>query len=314
MPRRAGERGALDAGALRQPAARVAGRSPTPRRAPRSSRPGALADPGDTAGRAAAARHRAEIARAPPRLGELDGRWWSAGSTRYDLPDPGRRAGGALASAGFLVSLEMHALAPSPSSPTWCSRSRRTPQKSGSLPELGGPAAAVRAGAGRQRRAARLPGARHPGVEMDVDLFTQTPAAAAAEMARLGRHVGVAPRRPAGRARPSRVRPEFFGQAVLATWRQLHRRVVAGRRRAAPGGHGPAGARCGCQPAPRRSAWACADGRPGTVRTERGAITLPVAVADMPDGVVWLPGELRRHRQVRAGSGVGHGDLVGVTA
>ncbi|BCB86388.1 NADH-quinone oxidoreductase subunit G [Phytohabitans suffuscus] len=32
-----------------------------------------------------------------------------------------------------------------------------------------------------------------------------------------------------------------------------------------------------------------ADGDPVTVGTDRGAITLPVAITDMPDGVVWLP-------------------------
>jgi NADH-quinone oxidoreductase subunit G len=48
------------------------------------------------------------------------------------------------------------------------------------------------------------------------------------------------------------------------------------------------------------------------VRTERGAITLPVALADLPDGVVWLPGNSGESR-VRAVLGVGHGDLVGVT-
>ncbi len=32
-----------------------------------------------------------------------------------------------------------------------------------------------------------------------------------------------------------------------------------------------------------------ADGDPVTVGTERGAVTLPAAVTEMPDGVVWLP-------------------------
>ena len=56
-------------------------------------------------------------------------------------------------------------------------------------------------------------------VEMDVDIFTQTPAAAAGELARLGAvaRVGAAA---AGRRRPQPMRPGY-GQAVLATWRQL---------------------------------------------------------------------------------------------
>jgi NADH-quinone oxidoreductase subunit G len=47
------------------------------------------------------------------------------------------------------------------------------------------------------------------------------------------------------------------------------------------------------------------------VRTERGSITLPVVIADLPDGVVWLPANSPGSR-VRATLGAGHGDLVGV--
>jgi len=32
-----------------------------------------------------------------------------------------------------------------------------------------------------------------------------------------------------------------------------------------------------------------ADGEPVTVSTSRGSITLPLALTDMPDQVVWLP-------------------------
>ena len=54
------------------------------------------------------------------------------------------------------------------------------------------------------------------------------------------------------------------------------------------------------------------EGEPATVRTEQGAITLPLALADLPDGVVWLPGNSPGSR-VRTELGVGHGELVGVT-
>ena len=54
-------------------------------------------------------------------------------------------------------------------------------------------------------------------------------------------------------------------------------------------------------------------GRPATVRTERGAVTLPVVFADLPDGVVWLPMN-SPGSHVRGTLGAGHGDLVGVTA
>jgi NADH-quinone oxidoreductase subunit G len=52
-----------------------------------------------------------------------------------------------------------------------------------------------------------------------------------------------------------------------------------------------------------------ADGGKVTVATERGAITVPVEVADMPDRVVWLPTN-SAGCAVRAGLGAGHGSLV----
>ncbi len=54
------------------------------------------------------------------------------------------------------------------------------------------------------------------------------------------------------------------------------------------------------------------EGEPATVRSEQGAITLPVALADLPDGVIWLPGNSPGSR-IRSELGVGHGDLVGVS-
>jgi len=53
------------------------------------------------------------------------------------------------------------------------------------------------------------------------------------------------------------------------------------------------------------------DGGKVTVATERGAITVPVEVTDMPDGVVWLPTN-SAGCAVRAGLGAGHGSLVTV--
>jgi NADH-quinone oxidoreductase subunit G len=146
-------------------------------------------------------------------------------------------------------------------------------------------------------------------VEMDVDLFTQTPAAAAGELARLGPRSAASPAGPTVAA--GRPRAPGFGQAVLATWRQLvdngslsiDEPHLAGTARPALARVNPAtAARLGL-----------VEGEPATVRTERGAITLPVAFADLPDGVVWLPGNSGGSR-VRAVLGAGHGSLVGVTA
>jgi NADH-quinone oxidoreductase subunit G len=146
-------------------------------------------------------------------------------------------------------------------------------------------------------------------VEMDVDLFTQTPAAAAGELARLGLRTGAAPAPPTVPAAQP-LRPGF-GQAVLATWRQLvDDSSMAVDEPALAGTARPAFARLNAATAERLG---LTEGDPATVRTDRGAITLPVALADLPDGVVWLPANSDGCR-VHSVLGVGHGDLVGVTA
>jgi NADH-quinone oxidoreductase subunit G len=48
-----------------------------------------------------------------------------------------------------------------------------------------------------------------------------------------------------------------------------------------------------------------------TVATDRGAITVPVEIADMPDRVVWLPAN-SAGCAVRARLAAGHGSLVTV--
>jgi NADH-quinone oxidoreductase subunit G len=42
-------------------------------------------------------------------------------------------------------------------------------------------------------------------------------------------------------------------------------------------------------------------------------VTLPVALAELPDGVVWLPGNSTGSR-LRSTLGAGHGDVVAVSA
>jgi NADH-quinone oxidoreductase subunit G len=48
-----------------------------------------------------------------------------------------------------------------------------------------------------------------------------------------------------------------------------------------------------------------------TVGTERGALTVPVEIADMPDRVIWLPAN-SAGCAVRLELGAGHGSLVTV--
>ena len=56
-----------------------------------------------------------------------------------------------------------------------------------------------------------------------------------------------------------------------------------------------------------------ADGDPVTIATERGAVTLPTAVTEMPDGVVWLPTN-SPSSTVRRTLGVTSGGVVSVVA
>jgi NADH-quinone oxidoreductase subunit G len=301
VPRRAGERGALDAGAVPtllpggRPVADAAARAEV--EAAWGLAEGSLpTTPGrDTDGILAAAA-RGELAALV--VGGVD---------PYDLADPDAALAG-LREVGFVVSLEMHESAVTeladvvlPVAPD--------AQRSGSYLNW----------EGRRREfgpaldaSGVLPDCRvldTLAVELDFDLFTQTPAAAAGELSRLGRWAGVAPATPSVPAGEPR-RPGF-GQAVLASWRQLiDGSTLAMEEPALAGTARPAYVRLNAATAERLGV---AEGRPATVRTDRGVITLPVALADLPDGVVWLPGNSGDSR-VRTVLGAGHGDLVGVTA
>jgi NADH-quinone oxidoreductase subunit G len=301
VPRRAGERGALEAGALPtllpggRPVADDAARAEVERAW--GLPPGTLPDdPG---------RDTTEMLTAAA-IGEL-GALVVGGLDPYDLPDPAGALVG-LGEVGFLVSLEMHASAVT------------------ELADVVLPVApdAQRAGSyldweGRRREfgpaldaSGVLPDCRvldTLAVEMDADLFTQTPAAAAGELARLGRYTGAASSAPA--VAPAEPLRPAFGQAVLATWRQLlDGSTLAMDEPALAGTARPAHVRCNVATAERLGLVA---GAPAAVRTERGTITLPLVIADLPDGVVWLPAN-SPGSQVRAILGAGHGDLVGVTA
>ncbi|QRP45474.1 NADH-quinone oxidoreductase subunit G [Amycolatopsis sp. FDAARGOS 1241] len=292
IPRRAGERGALATGC-----------APT-------LLPGGRSVSDDTARAEVAKRWGAELPAQPGRDttgilraasgGELDG-LVVGGVDPNDLPDPdlARRA---LDNAGFIVSLELRA-------------SEVTERADVVLPVA---PSVEKAGSylnweGRRREfdiTLEGTGALTDGrvldtlaVEMDVDLFTQTPAAAAGDFAKLGQgtaswgHVVTG-----AQAAPV----PGTGEAVLATWRQLidngslqdGEPHLKGTQR---------------KPVARLSA-KTAEGLGATVRveTERGSITLPVEVADLPDGVVWLPGN-SDGSAVRAALAAGHGALVQIS-
>ncbi|RLK24114.1 NADH dehydrogenase subunit G [Micromonospora sp. M71_S20] len=121
--------------------------------------------------------------------------------------------------------------------------------------------------------------------QLDVQLGT-------GDVLSVRRELGALPRtrtdRPAAPSvEPATVREPGAGEAVLATWHQLidlgsltdGDEHLAGTAR-------PPVVRLGKGTA---EALGVADGDPVTVGTDRGALTLPAAITEMPDGVVWLP-------------------------
>ena len=121
--------------------------------------------------------------------------------------------------------------------------------------------------------------------ELGIDLGFRTAAEAREEMVGLGTWEGPRPSAPATDAR-SAVSLEP-GEAVLAGWRML---LDAGRLQDGEphlaGTARPTVARLSSSTAAGIGA---VDGQPVTVATGRGSVTVPLEVTAMPDGVVWLP-------------------------
>jgi NADH-quinone oxidoreductase subunit G len=223
-----------------------------------------------------------------------------------DLADP-ELAQRALAAAGFVVSLELRASAVTARADVVLPVAPAA-NKSGSFVNW----------EGRRREfgvtlaeAGLLPDCRvldTLAVEMDVDLFTQTPAAAAADLAKLA---PVARKASAPTVSTTGVNAAGNGTVRLASWRQLldlgslqdDEPHLAGTAR-------PVVARLSAGTA---ASAGLADVDVVTVSTDRGSVTLPVALADLPDGVVWLPGN-SPGSALRSTLGAGHGDLVSLTA
>jgi len=298
VPRRAGERGAVEAGAL--PTLLPGGRSVA-----------------DAAGRADVAAiwgvDHADVPATPGRdttgiltavrEGALAG-LLVGGVDPADLPDPAL-AEAALASASFVVSLEMF-----PSAVTeWADvvlPVAAAPEKAGTYLDWEGRPRSFDAtlhGTGQLPDGRVLQGLAD---EMDVDLRLPTPESARAELAALGTSrvpregVGLDVQPPAA---PSLVADE----AVLASWRQL---LDAGTlQRDEPELAGTARvpvARIGVDTAARLG---LTDGGGLTVSGAIGSVTLPVRITPMPDQVVWLP--MRSPgSEIRSELGTGPGGVV----
>lgn len=139
--------------------------------------------------------------------------------------------------------------------------------------------------------------------ELDVNLGLVTAAQAAAELDRLG----ATEHRPSPvSAVPAALPPKpQAGSAILASWRRL---VDSGtlqvEEKPLQGTARPSIVRLSAATAAEIGA---ADGEIVTVSTPRGAVSLPLQVTEMPDRVVWVPmnspgSHLRRELQVGVGS------------
>jgi len=306
IPRRAGERGAVEAGAL--PIVLPGGRSVTDQAAradvARAWGVASLpADPGrDTAQILAAAA-----------AGEI-GAMVIAGLDPFDLPDP-EAALEALEVTPFLVSLELRASAVTDRADVVLPVAV-VAEKAGTFVNWEGRPGSFGA-------ALAVPAARSDlevlgaiADAMDVHLGLPDIAAARRELdalvpaltgepAQAGAAGEAIPRASTATGRPY----PGAGQAVLATWHNL---LDAGRMQdGEPNLAGTARAAVALMSAATAAEAGAGDGGKVTVATERGTITVPAEVADMPDRVVWLPTN-SAGCAVRSVLGAGHGSVVTV--
>jgi NADH-quinone oxidoreductase subunit G len=323
VPRRAGEVGAIEAGALPtllprgRAVADAAARAEVARAWGVASLP---ADPGrDTAHILAGAA-----------AGELDA-MVIAGVDPGDLPDPAA-ALEALDATPFLVSLELRASAVTDRADVVLPVAAVS-EKAGTFVNWEGRPGSFGA-------ALSVPSVRSDlhvlgalADEMDVHLGLPDAAAARRELATLSRGAasGSAEPLPSPTHLPVPPSPAAFiarepahasgitvsslgstvttipGHALLATWHSL---LDAGRMQdGEPNLAGTARQAVARMSAATAAEAGVADGGKVTVATERGAITVPVHVTDMPDRVVWLPTN-SAGCAVRAELGAGHASPV----
>ncbi len=142
-----------------------------------------------------------------------------------------------------------------------------------------------------------LPDVESARRELNALTAAPTPVTAPGDTAPVGLISRLAPERPGP------------GRALLATWHNL---LDAGRLQdGEPNLAGTAPAAVARMSAATAAEAGTADGAKVTVATSRGAITLPVELTDMPDRVVWLPAN-SAGSAVRRQLAAGHGSLVSI--
>jgi NADH-quinone oxidoreductase subunit G len=297
IPRRAGERGAIEAGAL--PGLLPVGRPVTD--------PSARAEVARAWG-VAAASIPAEPGRGTAQIlaagadGELDA-LVVAGVDPADLPGTAA-ALDALEATSFVVSLELRASAVTDRADVVLPVAA-VAEKEGTFVNWEGRGGSFPAALGVPGIRSDLHALGAIANEMDVHLGLPDAAAARRELAALGTWRGQ--RAPAPRSAAElggEPGPVAAGEAILATWSEL---LDAGRMQDGE----PYLAGTARPPVARMSAATAAeagtgDGGKVTVATATGAVTVGVAVADMPDRVVWLPANTAgcaARRELNAGHG-----------
>lgn len=298
VPRRAGDRGALEAGCLPD---LLPGGRPV---ADPQARADLSAAWGVTSVPARVGRDTAAIVEAAAR-GAL--RSLVVGGVEVDdLPDPAL-ARKALAAAEFVVSLEVRASEVTraadvvlPVAPpvekagtfvTWEGRLRPFEQ----VLEVPGSLTDVRVLAGIAE-------------ELGTPLGFRGTAGARRSMGDLGPWGGE-PVAAADLAAPE-AEPARGGAVVLSTWRQL---VDDGRLQDGQDRYRATARRAVLKAsAATFAAAAVTPGEVATIATDRGSVAFPTEVADLPDGVVWAPGNNGVH--LRGALGADHGSVVRLTA
>jgi NADH-quinone oxidoreductase subunit G len=298
IPRRAGERGAVEAGALPNllPGGRRIGDSAATAEVARLWGVGSLpADPGYSTSEILAAARRGDIE------GLLIG-----GVDPADLPDPAS-ALASIEAARFVVSLEIRVSAVTDRADVVFPVAA-VAEKQGTFVNWEGRPGSFTA-------ALEVPAVRTDlevlaaiADEMDVHLGLPDIGAARRELTTLTQAAAPATTTawPAGRTALQHPGP---GSALLATWHNL---LDAGRMQdGEPNLAGTARAAVARMSAATAAEAGTADGGKVTVATGRGAITVPVEIAEMPDRVVWLPTN-SAGSHVRAQLQAGHGASVTV--